>query len=231
MSKKEQVRNMFNNIAGNYDFLNHFLSAGIDRHWRKKVIQVLRKAQSKRILDVATGTADLAIAESKLSTEKIIGIDIADQMLEIGRKKIAKKNLTQRISLETGDSEALRFEEASFDAVTVAFGVRNFENLDKGLSEMHRVLENKGIAAILEFSRPRKFPIKQLYSFYFKHILPTLGKIVSKHDSAYTYLPESVSTFPDGEDFLKHMQQAGFSQLQQKPLTFGIATLYTGKKV
>lgn len=231
MSKKEQVRNMFNNIAGNYDFLNHFLSAGIDRRWRKKVIQVLRKAQSKRILDVATGTADLAIAESKLSTEKIIGIDIADQMLEIGRKKIAKKNLTQRISLETGDSEALRFEEASFDAVTVAFGVRNFENLDKGLSEMHRVLENKGIAAILEFSRPRKFPIKQLYSFYFKHILPTLGKIVSKHDSAYTYLPESVSTFPDGEDFLKHMQQAGFSQLQQKPLTFGIATLYTGKKV
>lgn len=231
MSKKEQVRNMFNNIAGNYDFLNHFLSAGIDRRWRKKVIQVLRKAQSKRILDVATGTADLAIAESKLSTEKIIGVDIADQMLEIGRKKIAKKNLTPRISLETGDSEALRFEEASFDAVTVAFGVRNFENLDKGLSEMHRVLENNGIAAILEFSRPRKFPIKQLYSFYFKHILPTLGKIVSKHDSAYTYLPESVSTFPDGEDFLKHMQQAGFSQLQQKPLTFGIATLYTGKKV
>lgn len=230
MAKKEQVRSMFNNIAGKYDFLNHFLSAGIDKRWRRKVIRILKEKQPARILDVATGTADLAIAESALPAEKIVGVDIADQMLDIGRAKIDKRGLAELITLENGDSEALRFKEGSFDAVTVAFGVRNFEHLHKGLREMYRVLDHGGVAVILEFSRPGKFPVKQLYSFYFRFILPLIGRIVSRHDSAYTYLPESVSSFPDGEDFLNHLSDAGFKDCTQKPLTFGIATVYVGEK-
>lgn len=230
MAKKEQVRSMFNNIAGNYDFLNHFLSAGIDRRWRKRVIKILRKKQPGRILDVATGTADLAIAESDLNPEKIVGVDIADQMLDIGREKLEKRKLTRLITLENGDSENLRFDDGSFDAVTVAFGVRNFENLDQGLKEMHRVLDHGGTAVVLEFSRPRKFPVKQFYSFYFRYILPLLGRIISRHDSAYTYLPESVGTFPDGEAFISRLQKAGFTNCTHRPLTFGIATVYTGEK-
>ncbi len=230
MAKKEQVRNMFNNIAGKYDFLNHFLSAGIDRRWRKRVIKILRKKQPGRILDVATGTADLAIAESDLNPDKIVGVDIADQMLDIGREKLEKKKLTQLITLENGDSENLRFDEGSFDAVTVAFGVRNFENLDQGLKEMYRVLDHGGTAVVLEFSRPRNFPVKQLYSFYFRYILPLLGRIISRHNSAYTYLPESVGSFPDGEAFIQRLQAAGFTNCTHRPLTFGIATVYTGEK-
>jgi demethylmenaquinone methyltransferase/2-methoxy-6-polyprenyl-1,4-benzoquinol methylase len=230
MAKKEQVRSMFNNIAGKYDFLNHFLSAGIDRRWRKRVIKILRKKQPGRILDVATGTADLAIAESDLNPDKIVGVDIADQMLDIGREKLEKKKLTQLITLENGDSENLRFDEGSFDAVTVAFGVRNFENLDQGLKEMYRVLDHGGTAVVLEFSRPRNFPVKQLYSFYFRYILPLLGRIISRHNSAYTYLPESVGSFPDGEAFIQRLQAAGFTNCTHRPLTFGIATVYTGEK-
>ena len=230
MSKKEQVRNMFNNIAGRYDFLNHFLSAGVDYTWRKKVIRILKKYQPRKILDVATGTADLAIAETKLRPEKVVGVDIADQMLDFGRKKIAKKKLQQIITLENGDSENLRFPDNSFDAVTVAFGVRNFEHLDKGLREMYRVLNPGGVAVILEFSSPRHFPVKQVYNFYFKNILPLAGKLISKHNSAYNYLPESVSAFPDGNDFLDHMHSAGFKNTSARTLTFGIASIYTGVK-
>lgn len=230
MSKKEQVRNMFNNIAGRYDFLNHFLSAGVDYTWRKKVIRILEKYQPRKILDVATGTADLAIAETKLHPEEVVGVDIADQMLDFGRKKIAKKKLQHVISLENGDSENLRFPDSSFDAVTVAFGVRNFEDLDKGLREMYRVLNPGGVAVILEFSSPRHFPVKQVYNFYFKNILPLAGKLISKHNSAYNYLPESVSAFPDGNDFLDHMHSAGFKNTSARSLTFGIASIYTGVK-
>jgi len=230
MSKKEQVRNMFNNIAGRYDFLNHFLSAGVDYTWRKKVIRILKKYQPRKILDVATGTADLAIAETKLRPEKVVGVDIADQMLDFGRKKIAKKKLQQIITLENGDSENLRFPDNSFDAVTVAFGVRNFEHLDTGLREMYRVLNPGGVAVILEFSSPRHFPVKQVYNFYFKNILPLAGKLISKHNSAYNYLPESVSAFPDGNDFLDHMHSAGFKNTSARTLTFGIASIYTGVK-
>jgi len=221
---------MFNNIAGNYDFLNHFLSAGIDRRWRKKVINILKQKQPARILDVATGTADLAIAQAALPADTIVGVDIADQMLDIGRDKIRKKGLEHRITLENGDSEALRFDDASFDAVTVAFGVRNYEDLDKGLTEMQRVLAPGGTVVILEFSKPRRFPVKQLYSFYFRYILPVLGRLISRHNSAYTYLPESVGAFPDGPAFTARMEQAGFSRCTHRPLTFGIAAIYTGEK-
>lgn len=230
MSKKEQVRTMFNNIAGKYDFLNHFLSAGVDYSWRRKVIRILKKHQPKKILDVATGTADLAIAEAKLNPEAVIGVDIADQMLDYGRKKIADKRLEKIITLENGDSENLRFESHTFDAVTVAFGVRNFENLDKGLQEMYRTLNTGGIAVILEFSNPKRFPVKQVYNFYFRNILPLAGRIISKDRSAYTYLPESVNAFPDGEDFLERMHRAGFKDTSARRLTFGIASIYTGVK-
>lgn len=221
---------MFNSIAGRYDFLNHFLSAGIDRRWRNKVIQILRKENPRNILDVATGTADLAISQAKLNPDKIYGIDIADQMLDIGRDKIKKKGLGHLITLQNGDSEALSFKDNTFDAVTVAFGVRNFEDLDKGLAEMNRILKPGGIAVILEFSKPRHFPVKQLYNFYFKYILPFLGRLVSRHKSAYTYLPESVSEFPDGIDFISHMEKTGFKGSAFKTLTFGISSIYTGKK-
>ncbi len=221
---------MFNSIAGRYDFLNHFLSAGIDRRWRNKVIQILRKENPRNILDVATGTADLAISQAKLNPEKIYGIDIADQMLDIGRQKIHKKGLEHLITLENGDSESLDFPENSFDAVTVAFGVRNFEDLDKGLAEMNRVLVPGGTAIILEFSKPKRFPVKQLYNFYFKYILPFIGRLVSRHESAYTYLPQSVGDFPDGADFISHMEKAGLKDSVFRTLTFGIASIYTGKK-
>ncbi|MCF8232449.1 MAG: bifunctional demethylmenaquinone methyltransferase/2-methoxy-6-polyprenyl-1,4-benzoquinol methylase UbiE [Bacteroidales bacterium] len=230
MSKKEQVRSMFNNIAGRYDFLNHFLSVGIDYLWRKKVIRILKLHNPKKILDVATGTADLAIETAKIGPDEVVGVDIADQMLEHGRKKISKKKLDEIIILENGDSEALRFESNSFDAVTVAFGVRNFENLDQGLREMYRILKPGGIAVILEFSNPRKFPVKQLYDFYFKNILPLAGRIISKHESAYNYLPESVGAFPDGNNFLEHMHSVKFKNTSAWPLTFGIASIYTGRK-
>lgn len=229
--KKQQVRSMFNSIAPRYDFLNHFLSLGTDYCWRKKTIRLIGKRHPEKILDVATGTGDLAIAAAKLRPQKITGIDIAEEMLTIGRKKIARKKLEHLISLETGDSENLKFPDESFDAVMVAFGVRNFENLEKGLAEMHRVLKRGGIAAILEFSGPEKFPVRQLYHFYFRFILPVVGRFISGNRSAYTYLPESVSKFPSGDEFLQCMEKAGFNNNTRNPLTFGIATLYSGYKI
>lgn len=230
LTKKAQVADMFNNIAGKYDFLNHFLSLGIDKGWRKKAIREVEAVHPQKILDVATGTGDLAIAAMKSKPELIMGVDIAEQMLEVGRQKIKAKKLDHIITLQSGDSEALPFETASFDVVTCAYGVRNFENLKTGLMEMNRVLRNGGKIVILEFSRPKTFPVKHLYQFYFRFILPTLGKLVSKHSTAYTYLPESVMAFPEGKTFCDILTQCGFKNTKARPLTFGITTLYTAFK-
>ncbi len=230
IAKKEQVRVMFNNIAGKYDFLNHFLSAGIDKVWRKKLVKMVAGSNPKQVLDVATGTADLAIELSSRCNAPITGVDIAQGMLDIGAKKLIRKGLNHQIRLQLADSESLPFNDRSFDAAMVAFGVRNFEDLDKGLSEMQRVLKPSGMIAVLEFSRPQAFPVKQLYNFYFKNILPGMGRLVSKDKGAYTYLPESVSAFPDGKDFLQHLQNCGFSNVAQQRLTVGIAPSYTGDK-
>jgi demethylmenaquinone methyltransferase/2-methoxy-6-polyprenyl-1,4-benzoquinol methylase len=230
VNKKTQVADMFNNIAGSYDFLNHFLSMGIDKGWRKKAIAQLATVHPKTILDVATGTGDLAIAATQLHPEKIVGIDIATQMLEVGRRKIASQQLSHIIMLQQGDSETLSFPDNSFDAVMCAYGVRNFENLEVGLCEMYRVLATNGKLAILEFSHPQTFPVKQLYRFYFKYILPILGKIVSRHSNAYTYLPESVMAFPQGKTFCETLTRCGFKDPKAQSLTFGITTLYTATK-
>jgi demethylmenaquinone methyltransferase/2-methoxy-6-polyprenyl-1,4-benzoquinol methylase len=228
--KKQEVRQMFNNIAHRYDFLNHFLSAGIDYSWRRKAINIIGENHPKTILDVATGTGDLAIAALKINPEKIIGIDIAADMVEVGVQKIKKKKLQDIIHLQTGDSENLEFPSETFDAVMVAFGVRNFENLKKGLSEMHRVLKPGGQILILEFSQPSKFPVKQFYSFYFRYILPSLGKIISGDKSAYTYLHDSVEVFPYGQKFMDILKETGFTNTFHKSLTFGIASIYSGLK-
>jgi demethylmenaquinone methyltransferase / 2-methoxy-6-polyprenyl-1,4-benzoquinol methylase len=228
--KKEQVATMFNNIAHKYDFLNHVLSLGIDIVWRKKAIKLLKKENPKQMLDIATGTGDFAIEALALNPDKIIGIDISEGMLEFGRKKMISKNFQDKIELMSGDSENIPFENNRFDAITVAFGVRNFENLEKGLLEMNRVLKPGGTAVVLEFSKPKSFPIKQLYNFYFTQILPGIGKIVSKDNAAYTYLPESVNAFPDGKDFLKIYSKCGFKDVKHISLMFGIASIYTGKK-
>ena len=229
-TKKDQVAEMFDNIAGNYDFLNHFLSMGIDIRWRKKAIRELKKDQPKTLLDIATGTGDFALEAMSLNPDKITGLDISAGMLEVGREKIKKKNLSDKITMQLGDSENLPFETNTFDAITVAFGVRNFERPKVGLTEMYRVLKPGGKVAIIEFSKPRKFPIKQLYFFYFLKVLPLIGRIVSKDHRAYSYLPESVRAFPDGEDFLQILRGIGYTELKSIPLTFGIASLYIGKK-
>jgi demethylmenaquinone methyltransferase / 2-methoxy-6-polyprenyl-1,4-benzoquinol methylase len=229
--KKQEVRAMFNSIANRYDFLNHFLSAGIDHCWRKKAIKLAGVHHPKTILDMATGTGDLAIAATALHPEIIIGIDIAENMLAIGRDKLKEKKLEAIISFETGDSENLRFEDRTFDAVMVAFGVRNFENLENGLTEMYRVLNKGGIAVILEFSKPTGIGIRHIYNLYFRYILPLLGKTISGNSSAYTYLPDSVSEFPAGDAFLKILGSAGFSKTTSKRLSFGIASIYTGIKL
>lgn len=230
-SKKEQVADMFNNIAGNYDFLNHFLSLGIDRSWRKKAIAVIAANAPVTILDVATGTGDLAIAAArKMPGTHITGVDIASQMLAEGTKKINTQGLDSRIEMRLGDSESLPFDTAMFDAVMCAYGVRNFENLAAGLREMNRVMKPGGQLAILEFSRPASFPFKQLYGFYFRFILPTIGRIVSKHSRAYTYLPESVNAFPDGNQFCDILTTCGFRNAKANPLTMGVTTLYTATK-
>lgn len=229
-SKKEQVARMFNNISHRYDFLNHFLSLGIDRGWRKKAINLLRPLKPRQLLDVATGTGDFALQALSLNPEKITGVDISEGMLQVGRKKMLDRNVADKIVLQLADSENLPFEENKFDAVTVGFGVRNFEHLERGLEEIFRVLRPGGVAVILEFSRPRKFPFKQGYNFYFKFILPKIGRIVSSDKTAYTYLPESVEAFPDGEDFLRILRDVGFKQTQCKSLTFGISSIYTGIK-
>lgn len=228
--KKEAVQSMFDAIAGKYDFLNHFLSAGIDHSWRKKVAKIVAHEKPASVLDVATGTADLAIAVSRRTKAKITGIDISAGMLQVGNRKLEQKTLQHQISLIQADSERIPFETNSFDVSMVAFGVRNFEDLHEGLSEMHRVTRQGGLIVVLEFSKPRKFPVKQLYLFYFRNILPTLGRLISKDRGAYTYLPISVGQFPDGRHFLNELERSGFTQVTERRLTFGIASIYTGRK-
>jgi demethylmenaquinone methyltransferase / 2-methoxy-6-polyprenyl-1,4-benzoquinol methylase len=230
LGKAEQVAQMFDNISGKYDFLNHFFSLGIDILWRKKAIRLLKKYQPKSILDVASGTADFAIEALALNPEKIIGIDISAGMLAVGEKKIQAIGKQNVISLKVADSEKLPFQSNTFDATIVSFGVRNFDNLLAGLTDMHRVTNVGGVCLVLEFSRPKSFPMKQLFSFYFKNIMPKIGKFVSKDSAAYTYLPESVKVFPDGDDFLNIFQKAGFKNTKCIPLTFGISSIYIGEK-
>ncbi len=229
-SKKQQVEEMFDSISGRYDFLNHFLSMGIDRSWRKKAISELKDLRPALILDMATGTGDLAFEALSLKPDKVIGIDLSEGMLEVGRKKIHAAGKSGVIELYKGDSEALSFADNTFDACTVGFGVRNFENLDKGLSEIYRVLKPGAKFVVLEFSKPRIFPVRQLYNFYFNTILPFWGRYISKNRSAYTYLPESVKHFPDGEAFIKHLKDIGFKHTTSRALTFGICSIYTGVK-
>jgi demethylmenaquinone methyltransferase / 2-methoxy-6-polyprenyl-1,4-benzoquinol methylase len=229
-SKKEQVAQMFNSIAHRYDFLNHFFSMGIDVLWRKKAIRLLKKDAPKQMLDIATGTGDFAFEALALNPDKVVGIDISSGMIAVGNQKVNKRNVSSKVELKLGDSENLEFADNSFDAITVGFGVRNFENLEKGLGEMLRVLKPGGKAAILEFSKPRKFPIKQLYYFYFKNLMPLIGKLVSKDSSAYTYLPESVMAFPEGENMRQILLKTGYSTCQIYPLTGGIASIYLAQK-
>ena len=228
--KKEQVAQMFDNISGRYDFLNHFLSVGIDKGWRRKAIRLIGKHNPESILDIATGTGDFAIAAMKLKPKKVIGVDISKGMLAKGNDKVKRKKLNETVQLVYGDSEALPFDDNSFDAVTVGFGVRNFENLEKGLSEIHRVLKPGGIAAILEFSKPKKFPVKQLFGFYSKRVIPTVGKTVSKDSRAYSYLPESVEAFPEGKAFSDILSKVGFQNNARKLVSGGIATIYSATK-
>ncbi|MCW5910043.1 MAG: bifunctional demethylmenaquinone methyltransferase/2-methoxy-6-polyprenyl-1,4-benzoquinol methylase UbiE [Cyclobacteriaceae bacterium] len=228
--KKQQVARMFDSISGRYDFLNHFLSLGIDIRWRRKAVKMLAEGSPQVILDVATGTGDFAIETLKLSPAQVIGVDISEGMLEVGRQKMKARGYDRVIDLRPGDSENLPFEENKFDAVIVAFGVRNFENLERGLSEMKRVLKPGGRMIVLEFSKPRVFPFKQLYNFYFKFILPKIGRLISRDKAAYTYLPESVQAFPDGPEFVNILGRLGFKQTACKSLTFGISSLYSATK-
>jgi len=221
---------MFNSISPKYDFLNHFLSAGIDVLWRKKAIRLLRPYHPKMILDVATGTADFAIEAMALKPEKIVGIDISEGMLHFGNQKLIKRRLEKTISLQLNDSEKLPFDSNTFDAVIVAFGVRNFENLAAGLANILAVLKPGCPLVILEFSKPKAFPVKQLYNFYSKFALPLIGKLISRDQSAYTYLPESVSAFPEGKNFISILEKAGYTKCRHIPLTFGISSIYLGEK-
>ncbi len=230
LNKKQQVAKMFNSIAWRYDFLNHFLSFGIDRYWRRKSISMLINHRPQLILDVASGTGDLAIAALKLNPLKVYGVDISEDMLKIGREKLRKKKLQDKIDLLEADSEKLIFEDNKFDAVTVGFGVRNFENLEKGLAEMLRVLKPSGKVVILEFSKPKSAIIRSLYSFYSSKICPWLGNMISKDPVAYTYLNKSVEAFPEGENFATILKRTGYKEVGIRPLTFGVATIYTGTK-
>ncbi|MFT6167118.1 MAG: demethylmenaquinone methyltransferase/2-methoxy-6-polyprenyl-1,4-benzoquinol methylase [Vicingaceae bacterium] len=229
-SKKEQVAEMFDNISHRYDFLNHFLSLGIDKLWRKKAVKILSAIQPKVILDVATGTGDFAIESLSLKPTQVVGIDISQGMIDKGIIKIKKNGQEDIIELKYGDSEDIPFEDNYFDAITVAFGVRNFENLEKGLSEMKRVLKTGGMAVVLEFSKPKAFPIKQIYNFYFHKVLPGIGKLVSKDASAYTYLPESVEAFPEGKEFEEILKKVGFEYKSTHPLFFGVSSIYVVQK-
>lgn len=229
-SKKEEVRTMFDNIAGRYDLLNRILSLRIDVAWRNRAIRLLRRYHPEHILDVACGTGDFSIAALKSGAKRVTGVDISENMLAAGRVKMQKNLLSDKIMLLSGDSEQLAFAEHTFDAVTVAFGVRNFEQLDKGLQEIYRVLKPGAPVVILEFSKPAVFPVKQLYHVYFSTILPLIGRLVSGDARAYTYLFESVSAFPEGEAFLQHLRNAGFQNCLSKRMTFGICSLYSGEK-
>jgi demethylmenaquinone methyltransferase/2-methoxy-6-polyprenyl-1,4-benzoquinol methylase len=230
-SKRGQVSKMFNTIAPYYDFLNHLLSGGIDIIWRRKAIDCLKESDPKVIMDMATGTGDLAItAANRLNPEKIVGIDISVNMLDIGRKKISKKGMDTLITMQEGSAENLPFPDNTFDAITVAFGVRNFENLNKGLLEMNRVLKTGGTLVVLEFSQPKVFPFKQVFNGYFKYILPLIGRITSKDPKAYKYLYESVQAFPSGGEFVNFLKNNGYKSNKWKPLTLGICSIYLGKK-
>jgi demethylmenaquinone methyltransferase/2-methoxy-6-polyprenyl-1,4-benzoquinol methylase len=228
-SKKDQVKHMFNMIASKYDFLNHTLSLGMDYVWRKKAIKKILN-NPKEILDIATGTADFAISAAKYTQANITGIDISDQMIYVGNKKIQQKKLNNRIKLSIEDSENLPYLDNSYDAITAGFGVRNFENLEKGLSEIYRVVKKNGYVVILEPSTPKAFPLKQIFSIYFQKILPFIGSLVSKDKSAYSYLPNSVKSFPEGDDFLKILNKQGFSKTNYYPLSFGIVSMYVAIK-
>ena len=230
LGKKEQVTQMFDNISGEYDGLNRVISFGIDVRWRKKVVAIVRKANPDAILDVATGTGDLAIQLVRTGAQKIIGLDLSPGMLEVGRKKVAQKGLSDTIEMVVGDSEKLPFEDDSFDAVTVAFGVRNFENLEKGLSEIRRVLKPGGSLVILETSVPDKTPFRQGYRCYTRHILPRIGIIFSKDRSAYAYLSDSAAVFPYGKAFNNILDKIGFIAIENRPQTFGVATIYVATK-
>jgi len=228
---KKEVMEMFNAISSRYDFLDHFMSFGIDHYWRRKALDYLKVDKPAFILDIATGTADFAIKALRiLKAEKVIGVDIAHKMLDIGRSKIKAKKLDDRIHLQSGDAENLDFPDNHFDALTIAFGVRNFVNLELGLSEMRRVLKENARFVILEFSLPGKFPVKQFYRFYFNGIVPLLGRWFARHQIAYEYLPGSVNSFPYGEKFVHILKNAGFRNIVYKTLTFGICTVYSGLK-
>lgn len=230
MAKKEKVQEMFNGIAPKYDLLNHLLSMGIDKRWRKKAMKVVGAGRKDLVLDIACGTGDFSIEALKHGVKRVIGADISEKMLDVAREKAKNKGLTERLDFQYGDSENLSFEDNTFDAVTVAFGVRNFEHLEQGLTEMCRVLRPGGKVVVLEFSTPERFPMKQLYNFYFKNVLPFVGGIISGNRKAYEYLPASVFAFPQGEKFLEIMHHAGYTNVSQQRLTFGIASLYIGEK-
>ncbi|QGK75817.1 bifunctional demethylmenaquinone methyltransferase/2-methoxy-6-polyprenyl-1,4-benzoquinol methylase UbiE [Flavobacterium sp. SLB02] len=230
LGKKEQVAQMFDNISGNYDNLNRVISFGIDIKWRKKVLKIVSDKKPKVILDIATGTGDLAILMTQTNAEKIIGLDISAGMLEVGKKKIAEKGLSNLIDMVLGDSEKIPFEDNYFDAITVGFGVRNFENLEKGFAEILRVLKPNGVFVILETSVPDKTPYKQGYKFYSKNILPIIGKLFSKDNSAYGYLSESAAVFPYGEALNNILRKIGFIDVVAMPQTFGVATIYSASK-
>lgn len=230
LNKKQQVTQMFDTISKEYDGLNRVISFGIDIKWRNKVVDIVAKSNPKNILDIATGTGDLAINLAKTSATEIVGLDISEGMLEVGRNKITGKNLDSKIKMIVGDSENLPFELNTFDAITVAFGVRNFEDLEKGLAEIYRVLKPNGTFVILETSVPTKTIYKTGYSFYTKYILPTIGKAFSKDQSAYSYLCESASKFPYGEELNNILRKVGFTNVEDLPQTFGVATIYKASK-
>lgn len=230
LGKKEQVTQMFDKVSSNYDFLNRLLTFGIDVSWRKKVVKMVADQKAKMVLDIATGTGDLAIMLAKINPDKVIGLDISPGMLKIGKKKVKQLNLADKIEMVIGDSENLTFDDHTFDAITVGFGVRNFEDLEKGLSEIYRVLKPNGTFVVLETSQPTKFPVKQGFTFYSKYIIPIVGKIFSKDKNAYQYLPESAAAFPYGEEFNNILLKTGFNTSEVYPQTFGISTIYQAFK-
>lgn len=229
LGKKEQVAKMFDAISKNYDGLNRVISLGIDIKWRKKVVEIVGKNNPKQILDIATGTGDLALMMAELNPDKIIGLDISEGMLAVGKEKIANVNLSEKIEMVVGDSEEMPFDDNTFDAITVSFGVRNFANLDKGIQEIARVLKPSGVLVILETSNPTKFPFKQGYKLYTNLFLPVIGKLFSKDKVAYSYLSESANSFPFGVAFNNILQKNGFTDTEDKPVTFGVATIYTAR--
>ena len=228
-SKKEQITRMFDNIAKSYDLLNRTLSFGIDKFWRKKAVQQIPN-NAKKILDIATGTADLAISTAKHTNAEIIGVDISKEMLKKGRKKIKRKKLNNIITLQIGDAENLKFNNSMFDAITVGFGVRNFENIEKGLKEIYRVLKEQGSLIIIEPSIPKRSPLKEFYNLYFKYIVPKIGSLISKDNNAYAYLPSSVEAFPAMKEFMLKLKKIGFKKIEHKSLSLGVVSIYTAIK-